>query len=168
MCVLNNTVIYLNNNIPTIEKFKCKRKKFNDNLSKKNIIGGIPNNRIIYNINNNIPNQFFISKIILHTSFNNYSKIIIKGKLLQNLVENINDLNISVVYPKTYLNCSLDVSSNYVQSNIYCYSSKIIDSEILIENQIIYNKYLTKCLLLINQITLYQNYEIVEKNDIVN
>jgi hypothetical protein len=84
----------LNNNIPTIEKFKCKRKKFNDNLFNKNIIGGIPNNRIIYNINNIIPKQFFISKIILHTSFNNYSKIIIKGKLLQNLVENINDLNI--------------------------------------------------------------------------
>ena len=51
LCVLNNTVIYLNNNIPTIEKFKCKRKKFNDKIYNKNIIGGIPNNRIIYNIN---------------------------------------------------------------------------------------------------------------------
>lgn len=59
--------------------------------------------------------------------------------------------------------CHLKKSSKYVQSNIHCITEKKINSEILIENQIIYNKDYSECLLLINQITLY--YEIVAVND---
>lgn len=63
--------------------------------------------------------------------------------------------------------CHLKKSSKYVQSNIHCITEKKINSEILIENKIIYNKDYRECLLLINQITLYQNYEIVAVNDIL-
>ena len=88
--------------------------------------------------------------------------IIIKGKLFDNLEKNLNDLTVSVIYPKLDLSCYINISSNYVQSNIYCYAKDRIDSELLIENQIIYNKDYSESLLLINKLTLYQNYEIVE------
>ena len=65
------------------------------------------------------------------------------------------------------MTCHLKKSSKYVQSNIHCITEKKINSEILIENKIIYNKDYRECLLLINQITLYQNYEIVAVNDIL-
>ena len=165
LCILNNTVIYMNNNNPVIEKFNCKRKKYNGNIYNKILIGGIPN-IINKNLNkiNDIPNQFFLSRIIIDKKCKKFTKIIIKGKLFNDLMKNIVDLIIFVVYPKIYLNCQLKKSSKYVQSDTYCVAKKKIDSEILIENQVIYNKDYSESLLLINQITLYQNYEIIDNN----
>ena len=160
-CELNNKVIYLNNKIPIIEKFKCLYSKNSTNLHNNILIGGIPNNKIKKKING-IPNQFFISKIIIDKIIGNYTMIIIKGKLFDNLKKNLNDLTVSVIYPKLDLCCYINISSNYVQSNIYCYAKDRIDSKLLIENQIIYNKDYSESLLLINKLTLYQNYEIVE------
>ena len=163
LCTLNNTVIYLNNNIPVIENFTCVRANFSGNIINKYLIGGIPTKKI-KSLTNNIPNQFFISKIIID---HEDSSIVIKGKLFDDVIKNITDLIIYVVYPKLYLTCYLNNSSKHVQSNIYCHLKKKIDS-ILIENQIIYNKDFSESLLLINQITLYQNYEIedINKNNI--
>ena len=155
LCTLNNTVIYLNNKIPVIENFTCVRANFSGNIINEYLLGGIPTKKIISNTNN-IPNQFFISKIIIDRE---RSRIVIKGKLFEDLLKNITDLIIYVVYPKLYLTCYLNNSSKHVQSNIYCYLRKKIDS-LLIENQIIYNKDFSESLLLINHITLYQNYEI--------
>ena len=132
LCTLNSTVIYLNNNIPIIENFTCVRANFSGNIINKYLIGGIPTKKIISKTNN-IPNQFFISKIIIEGED---SSIVIKGKLFNDLIRNITDLIIYVVYPKSYLTCYLNNSSKLVQSSIYCYSRKKIDS-ILIENQII-------------------------------
>ena len=69
-----------------------------------------------------------------------HSQVLIKGKLNENLKKDINDLIIFVTYPKLYLNCVLKNTSKIVDSNLYCYSKIIINGEILIENQIIYNK----------------------------
>ena len=91
-----------------------------------------------------------------------HSQVLIKGKLNENLKKDINDLIIFVTYPKLYLNCVLKNTSKIVDSNLYCYSKIIINGEILIENQIIYNKNYSENLLIVNTITLYQNYEIIK------
>lgn len=168
LCILNNSIIYLNDKVPVIGKFMCERKRYNDNIYNNNLIGGTPNNLIFKKKKiNDIQNQFFISRIIINTISKKYTNIIIKGKLFDDLSKNIVGLRISAVYPKIYLICHLKKSSKYVQSNIHCITEKKINSEILIENKIIYNKDYRECLLLINQITLYQNYEIVAVNDIL-
>ena len=167
LCILKNSIIYLNDKVPVIGKFMCERKKYNDNIYNNNLIGGTPNNLILKKKKiNDIQNQFFISRIIINTISKKNTIIIIKGKLFDDLSKNIVGLRISAVYPKIYLICHLKKSSKYVQS-IHCITEKKINSEILIENQIIYNKDYRECLLLINQITLYQNYEIVAVDDIL-
>ena len=159
LCILNNDVIYLNNNIPIIGNFKCI-KKFFYNTFNKHLIGGIPKVEI-KNKTNDFPNQFFISRIIINNDIGNYTQIIIKGKLYENLKKNLNDLIIHAIYPKLNLICNLKNSTNYIQSNIYCYAKCKINKTLLIENQIIYSKDYKESLLLINKLTLYQNYEII-------
>ena len=159
LCILNNDVIYLNNNIPIIGNFKCI-KKFFYNTFNKHFIGGIPKVEI-KNKTNDFPNQFFISRIIINNDIGNYTRIIIKGKLYENLKKNLNDLIIHAIYPKLDLICNLKNSTNYIQSNIYCYAKCKINKTLLIENQIIYSKDYKESLLLINKLTLYQNYEII-------
>ena len=88
--------------------------------------------------------------------------IIIKGKLLDNLLKDLNNLIISFIYPKLILNCQINKASKYIQSIIYCYTKKNINSQILLENQISYTKDYSDKLLLLNELTLYQNYEIIE------
>ena len=46
LCILNNSIIYLNDKVPVIGKFMCERKRYNDNIYNNNLIGGTPNNLI--------------------------------------------------------------------------------------------------------------------------
>lgn len=162
ICLLNNKIIYLNNHIPIIAKFKCKKLFFNYKVHQIPI-GGIKD--ISINKNENfidfIPNQFTISKIFIDKSLN-YTFILIKGILFKSIIKDLSNLTIFVTYPKINLNCHLKKSSNYIQSNMKCFTSKIINGEILIENQIIHNKKKDVQLLILNKITLLQNYEILE------
>ena len=137
LCILKNSIIYLNDKVPVIGKFMCERKRYNDNIYNNNLIGGTPNNLIFKKKINDIQNQFFISRIIINTISKKYTNIIIKGKLFDDLSKNIVGLRISAVYPKIYLICHLKKSSKYVQSNIHCITEKKINSEILIENKMI-------------------------------
>ena len=46
LCILKNSIIYLNDKVPVIGKFMCERKRYNDNIYNNNLIGGTPNNLI--------------------------------------------------------------------------------------------------------------------------
>lgn len=70
-------------------------------------------------------------------------------------------MTIFVTYPEFKLECNLKNSSKHIQSNIYCYTNNKFTGEILIENQIIYNKDFSENLIIINELTLIQNYEIL-------
>lgn len=161
MCILNNKVNYLNNNIPIVANFSCKKLFFNYNYHQP-LIGGIKFSlfNIKYNLNNTIPNQFMISKIFIENRIN-HSFILIKGKLYESISKDINDLIIFVTYPKFYLTCNLKKSSKYVQSSMNCYTKKFVIGQILIENQIIYNRDYTEKILIIDELTLLLNYEIL-------
>ena len=162
ICKLRNKINYLNNNIPIISYFSCIKTFNNNNLSNDDYIGGIKFASYIksINLNNYIPNQFIINKIYIE-KLQNISLILIKGHLLDNLKRDINNLTIFVTYPEFNLECSLNNSSKYIQSNIYCYTNNKFTGEILIENQIIYNKDFSENLIIISELTLIQNYEIL-------
>ena len=161
ICLLNNKIIYLNNHIPSIAKFLCKKSFFNYKYHQIPI-GGIKYISINKNENfiDDIPNQFTISKIFIENTLN-YTFILIEGILYKSLIKNLSNLSIFVTFPKLYLNCYLKNSSNYIQSNMKCYTKRKIKGEILIENQIIRNKKNELQLLILNKITLLQNYEIL-------
>ena len=162
LCKLRNEINYLNNNIPIISNFSCV-KKFNNSLNNNDYIGGIKFASYIKNINlnNNIPNQFIINKIYIE-KLEKKSLILIKGRLLDSLEKNIKNLTIYVTYPEINLECILKHSSKYIQANIYCFTKYKFTGEILIENQIIYNQDFSESLILINELTLIQNYEILD------
>ena len=173
-CKLNDEVIYLNNNIPIIANFSCRKIYFSNKALNEILIGGtsftkirrIKNNGIL-NIDDNekkmAQNQFIINKVNINLR-ENYEEVIIKGQLLENLLNDMYELNIYTSYPKMKLKCFLKKSSKYIQSIIKCYTkNKINVKEILIENQIAYNKNYTENLLLLDRLTLYQNYEIINE-----
>jgi hypothetical protein len=87
--------------------------------------------------------------------------ISIKGILYKSIIKDLSNLTIFVTYPKLNLNCYLKKSSNYIQSNMKCFTKKKINKEILIENQIIHNQKNEVQLLILNKITLLQNYKIL-------
>ena len=161
ICKLNNKVNYLNNYVPIIAKFSCRKILFNKNFHPF-FIGGI--NLIdlnkVKNTINDIPNQFIVTKILIENIVNN-TLIQISGKLTENLVKDLNNLTIFVSYPKLNLNCNLSNSSKYIQSTIFCQTKSPIIGEILIESQIIYNEDFTENLLIINKLAFYQNYDIL-------
>ena len=161
ICLLNNKSIYLNNHIPSIAKFLCKKSFFNYKYHQIPI-GGIKYISINKNENfrDDIPNQFTISKIFIENTLN-YTFILIEGILYKSLIKNLSNLSIFVTFPKLYSNCYLKKSSNYIQSNMKCCGKRKIKGEILIENQIIRNKKNELQLLILNKITLLQNYEIL-------
>ena len=164
ICRLNHDINYLNNNIPIIAKFSCNKIIYKYYLNESLISGinFIDINKIIKLINN-IPNQFLISNIFIE-NMDNSTKVLIKGKLYESLIKDLNDISISITYPKLHLICNLKNSSKDVLSNIKCYTNMKLNGEILIENQIVYDRYYTEQLLLLNEITLYQNYEIININ----
>ena len=99
--------------------------------------------------NGNITNIFIVSRIAKDKY---YKKIFIIGRLYDNLEINLNYFSIELVYPKITLNCSMPSISKYVQAHIYCQAN--INTNILIENQIIYLENRSYKLLLINQETI--------------
>ena len=161
ICILNSTIIYLDNHIPIIAKFLCKKLFFNYKF-KQIPIGGIKYISISKKENfiDFIPNQFTISKIFIEKTLN-YTLILIKGILYKSIIKDLSNLTIFVTYPKLNLNCYLKKSSNYIQSNMKCFTKKKINKEILIENQIIHNQKKEVQLLILNKITLLQNYKIL-------
>ena len=161
ICILNNRINYLNNNIPIIANFSCQKLFFNYNFHQTHISGikFISMNKIENSINY-IPNQFVITQIFIENT-NNYTAILIKGKLYENLTKDLNNFTIFVTYPKLDLNCYLKNTSKFIQSNMKCYTKNKIYGKILIENQIIINSDNNEKLILLNKITLFQNYEII-------
>ena len=82
ICILNNKVNYLNNNIPIISNFSCQKSILKYNCLET-IIAGIKFKKYNRNKNiiiNNIPNQFIISQIIIENEID-YSLIIIKVQI---------------------------------------------------------------------------------------
>jgi hypothetical protein len=82
--IINNNII-LKNKFPCIIDLKWNFLKISEN-HKKIYISGIPPKAEINKTNykNTIPNQFIISKIYIENS-NNARKIIIHGKLIEDL-----------------------------------------------------------------------------------
>ena len=149
-CKLNEEVKFINiDKFPIERDLKCQvslKKK----ISKINI-SGIPINMwISENRNNNITNIFIISRIILEEVIQN--QVILIGKLVRNLGYELKNLNINYFYPKFTLICHLAPSSKEIQSYIYCQNDKKINSEILLENQVVYSEN-NELLLLINEET---------------
>jgi hypothetical protein len=92
----------------------------NSESNEKIYISGIPPIVEINKTNdkNTIPNQFIISKIYMESA-NNVSKIIIYGKLIEELPNKNYIININLLFPKCILKCNLQAYSHYVESNIY-------------------------------------------------
>lgn len=164
----NNSLIKI---FPVTQKFICNKKNHFENITKI-FVSGIPK---ILDItqeiidNNKLPNQFIISRII-HTSLNKKNKIIIIGKLTDDLKEKSYEFSINVLFPDEVLECKLKPYSKYVFSRIYCNNNLQFQNKILIENQIVYSKSNKEEILLINEETFirielnktYQEY--LERN----
>ncbi len=165
MCKLKEDVIYLNTIFPIIKDFKCENNP--KSTSKKINVSGLPSKFWIPPLNNgNITNIFIVSRIAKDKY---YKKILIIGRLYDNLEINLNYFSIELIYPKITLNCSLPSISKYVQAHIYCQAN--INTNILIENQIIYIENHSYKLLLINQETILIKDKIInlnEKSDKIN
>ena len=160
ICKLNKDVIYLNNKLyPAIGDFNCTKstkKKIN-----KVYISGIPKKFLYqYQRNINIINSFIVVRILLSNI--NPKKIIIIGKLLKNLNEDLRNLSINFNNPDLTLNCHLKTLSKLINSYIYCFSDKPIKQGIFIENQIAYTKK-KEGLILINKYTFLKDNIQLEK-----
>jgi len=166
-CLLYEDVVYLNNEQPILKNFLCdKLINYNNNypildINKLNI------NLIQFKcFDDNIPNQFIISKIYSEY-INKTNFIIIKGKLFDELKFDLYNLQIFLIYPQKSIKCFIKSTNKYIQAYIYCRVGNINSKEILINNQIIYSKNSNENLLLINKEIYYQNYQILN-NDIIN
>ena len=158
ICKLKEDVIYLNNIFPVMKDFKCESNP--KSASKKIYVSGLPSKFWIPPLNkSNISNIFIVSRIA-NDIF--YKKIFIIGRLYDNLEINLNYFSIELVYPKITLICSLPSISKYAQAHIYCHAN--INSNILMENQIIYTKNHSFKLLLINEETFLIKDKIINLN----
>ena len=150
---------------PAILEFNCSHLKYLNN-SKKIIISGSPENKDIINITTNkkiIPYQFIIRRIISENN-DNKRKIIIIGKLVDNLENTNYNFLIHFFYPNITLRCYLKPYSKNVLSKICCINKIDINtSEFLMENQIVQLSNVGKTLLLINEQTLIK-LKFIKKN----
>ena len=156
ICKLEKEVIYLNNfnYFPNEKDLFCTispKKQFS-----KNYISGLPNKLWISKKRNiEITNIFIITRIVLDDI--NPKQIIIIGKLINNLQNDLNNLIIRFISPNFEINCSIKSISKEVQAQIYCINKrKIIKSQFLMENQAIYTD--DGILLLINEETFIEIY----------
>ena len=152
---------------PIIKTFKCSPIDSSFNYSKI-YISGIPNIISNESIQNNIiPNIFIINRIIV--DINEYNKkLIIIGKLVDDLENFTYNMIITFIYPNISLECIIKPYSKYVQSKIYCNINHIeISSHILLENQITYLINNTNELLLINEETFIKIKFDHNNNDII-
>ena len=155
ICKLNKAIKYINiNNFPIEGELKCKISLKND--TSKIMISGLPKKLWISENknNNNIINIFILSKIILSQSTNN--QIILIGKLLRNLNNELKNISIDFICPNFTYNCYVESVSREIQNYIYCLNNKEINSEILLENQVIFSENNKELLLLINEETFVE------------
>ena len=133
ICKLEDEIIYLNNIFPIIKNLYCE--KSYKQISKYNYVSGLPTKFWNSKNNNiNITNLFIISRIVTENN-----QVIIIGKFYDNLEKNLKNLSINFYYPEMTLTCSISSISKYAQAHIYCMNNEEINSEILIENQIVYS-----------------------------
>ena len=148
---------YLKDGIPIIKYLECHKSNSNTN-NINDYISGLPSQKYFFSKKqrNNIINQFIINKIY-YDLFNKTNYIIIKGKLVNDLDQNIFKLKVKFFYPNVLLNCNLKNSKAYIQSYIYCKYKYKITKDILMENQLITSEITNYSLILINSETLILN-----------
>jgi len=157
-CSLFDKNNFCNEIFPIITKYKCiLLNSSNDaNFTSNNIISGLPPK--IKVLNKSIENEIILYKfVILRIALDSGNKnLIIIGRLLDDLKNDLYNISLNLVYPKITLYCNLRAYSKYVQSNIFCKINdlNITDKEILIENQIVRLINDKSDLLLINEETL--------------
>ena len=138
LCKIPEIKILTEKNFPQLQKYECKETIFSDN-NKKVLISGIHSNFITSKkMNDAIPNQFIISRLVFENVKQN-KQILIIGKLKDNYEKSPFRFMISIFYPKVFLECKIKPNSKYVLSTIYCINDKDITPEILIENQIVHS-----------------------------
>jgi hypothetical protein len=155
-CTIEEKYNFVKCKFPVILDFNCT---YLEGIYKasKIIISGLPLNGNFSKktINNEfIPNKFIIKRIVIENNEKN-RKIMIIGKLVDNLENTLYNFSIYFFYPNITLKCSLKPYSKYVQSKIFCINNLEFNiSEFLIENQIVQISDVGNKLLLINEQTL--------------
>ena len=166
-CILKEKILYLNDEVPIIKNLECHKIKNNVN-NDEIYIAGLPKSLWVYSKkNDDIPNQFIIKKIYKDL-IENKEYIIIKGKLYNDLNIDMFNLKINFFSPKLSLYCFIKSTKKYIQAYIYCLDKTKINEEIVIENQIIYTDNYDLCLLIVNNETFLQNYNILNNEKIYN
>ena len=154
ICKLDKDIIFINkNNFPIERNLNCKKslKKVISRIT----LSGLPKKLWIHkNRNNNVSNIFILSRIILDEIIQ--FRIILIGKLVRNLNNSLKNLEINYIYPNFTLYCYIESRSKEMQSYIYCPNDKKINSEILLENQVLYSENNNEILLLINEETFVE------------
>ena len=151
ICKLDEEIKFINvNNFPIERDLNCKKSK-EEQISKINISGLPKKFWISKNRNNNITNIFILSRIILRDDIKD--NIILVGKFVRNLNNELKNININYLYPNFTLNCYIKSISKDIQAYIHCPNYKEINSEIVLENQVLFSENNDELLLLINEET---------------
>ena len=151
ICRINKKEDYFEHEFPMMKNLTCNKTQNRD--IKKIEISGLSNNNLYPEITDNIiPIQFYIYRIVVD-NYIHKNKIIINGRLSEDLVKNILNITIVFTHPSMSLNCFMNSTTKYVKAQIYCFNKYNIgiNKRFLIENQIIYSKTNNESLLLINQ-----------------
>ena len=148
-CRINETKDYFDYKFPIMKNLTCNIIE-NKNI-KKIEISGLSKKWLPEVKDNIIPNIFYIHRIIVD-NYINKNKIVINGKLDENLTSNLSNLTIDFTHPNITLNCFINSTTKFVKAQIYCFNEYNIKikTEFIIENQIVYSKLNNKSLLLIN------------------
>lgn len=150
-CRINEKEDYFEKEFPIMKNLTCNKIKNKD--IKKIEISGLYNNNWHPEIEDNIiPIQFYIYRIIVD-NYIHKNKIIINGRLSEDLIKNLLNITIVFKHPNMSLNCFINSTTKFVKAQIYCFNKYNIEinTRFLIENQIVYSKMNNKSLLLINQ-----------------
>ena len=166
-CIVEKEIIYFNNKVPILKNLICNMIK--DNVNNKDFyISGLPKGLWKTNtLNDDIPNQFIIKRIY-KDSLDNKDYIIIKGQLIDHLKIDMFNVTINFFYPELSLYCFINSTNKYLQAYIFCFNEIKINSEIIIENQIIYTNNYEYSLLVVNSETFLQNYNILNEGKFLN
>ena len=120
-CEVDINEIFLMNEFPKIQKFKCSELNYLE-TSPKTFISGIPKKlEIKHQIfeYSKIYKKFIVSRITNEIT-NIKRQTIIIGNLVDDLEKESYNFTINVLYPNVILKCILKPNSKYVQSKIYC------------------------------------------------
>ena len=107
---------------------------------------------------NNFIDEIIIYKFVIKRNvfYNESKKLVFIGRFLDDLISDLYNITINLIYPNMSLFCSLRAYSKFVQSKIYCNVNtiNITDKDFIIENQIVQLIKGKSDLLLINEETL--------------